>query len=203
MVSPEYAIAKNADMNHRRHTCPVWVGYVLANPLRALFQNPQRILGPHITPGMQVLDLGSAMGFFSLPLARLVGPGGRVVCVDLQQKMLDSLLRRARRANLRDRIEARLSRTDSLCIIDLRDQIHFALLFAVIHEIVDPARVFSEVHDVLRPKGRILIAEPRMHVQDVAFRGSLSMAERSGFRRVESVQIPWTRAMLLEKHGEP
>ena len=29
------------------------------------------------------------MGFFSLPLARMVGPKGRVVCVDLQQKMLD------------------------------------------------------------------------------------------------------------------
>lgn len=185
------------------HTCPVWVGYVLANPLRALFQNPQRILGPHITPGMQVLDVGSAMGFFSLPLARLVGPDGRVVCVDLQQKMLDSLLRRARRAGLGDRIETRLCRADSLCIADLRGQIHFAMLFAVIHEIVDPARVFSEVHDVLRPKGRVLMTEPRMHVREDAFRESLSMAERIGFRRVESMQIPWTRAMLLEKHGEP
>jgi ubiquinone/menaquinone biosynthesis C-methylase UbiE len=179
------------------HTCPVWVGYVLANPLRALFQNPQRILGPHITPGMQALDVGSAMGFFSLPLARLVGPDGRVVCVDLQQKMLDSLLRRARRANLRDRIEARLSTADSLCIPDLRGQIHFALLFAVIHEMVDPARVFSEVRDALRPKGRVLIAEPRMHVQEDAFRESISLAERCGLRQVGSAAISWARAALL------
>src|SRR5512139_1307428 len=100
----------------RRHVCPVWVGYLLANPVRALVQDPKKILGPHIAPGMRVLDIGCAMGFFSLPLARLVGPGGGVVCVDLQQTMLDSLARRARRANLLDRIEIRRCDADSLRI---------------------------------------------------------------------------------------
>jgi len=37
------------------------------------------------------LDIGSAMGFFSLPMAKMVGAEGKVVCVDLQQKMLDVL----------------------------------------------------------------------------------------------------------------
>jgi SAM-dependent methyltransferase len=152
---------------------------------------------------MCVLDVGSAMGFFSVPMAQLVGPNGRVVCVDLQQKMLDSLLRRARRANVLDRIEARLCRADSLCIADLRGQIHFALLFAVVHEIVDPACFFSEVHDVLGPQGRVLFAEPRMHVRDDAFRQSLSMAERSGLHQVRWLQIPWSRAVLFKKQEQP
>lgn len=181
------------------HVCPVWVGYLLANPLRALFQNPEKIVAPHVTSGMRVLDVGSAMGFFSLPLARLVGPSGRVVCVDLQQKMLDSLLRRARRANVLDRIEARLCGVDSLCMNDLNGQIDFALIFAVVHEVDDPTRFFSEVHHTLRPGGRVVFTEPKGHVREHAFRDSLSVAEHSGLHKIDSLQIPWSHAALLEK----
>jgi len=183
----------------QHHVCPVWVGYLLANPLRALFQRPETILAPHIASGMLVLDVGSAMGFFSLPLARLVGPGGRVVCVDLQQKMLDALLRRAKRANLRDRIEVRLCRADSVCIADLHGQAHFALLFAVVHEVEDPTRLFSEVYHALRPRARVLFSEPRSHVPAEGFGESVSAAEGCGFHQVRSLRIPWSRAVLLEK----
>jgi SAM-dependent methyltransferase len=180
------------------HVCPIWVGYLLANPVRALFQDPEKILGPHVAPGMRVLDIGCAMGFFSLPLARLVGPGGRVVCVDLQQTMLDSLARRARRANLLDRIEIRRCDADSLRIPDLHDQIHFALLFAVIHEVGNRARLFTEVHDALRPSGRVLFAEPKGHIPRNAFDESVSVAERSGLRKIDGLRIPWSHAALLE-----
>jgi ubiquinone/menaquinone biosynthesis C-methylase UbiE len=179
--------------------CPVWVGYLLANPIRALFQNPERILAPHVKPGMHVLDVGSAMGFFSLPLARLVGPSGRVVCVDLQQQMLDSLVRRAHRAQVLDRIEARRCSTESLGITDLHDQIHFALLFAVVHEVDDPARLFPEIHNVLRQGGRVLIAEPKGHVPGHAFDESLSVAERGGLRKIDALRIPWSHGALLER----
>jgi SAM-dependent methyltransferase len=182
----------------RRHVCPVWVGYLLANPVRALFQNPEKILGPHIAPGMRVLDVGCAMGFFSLPLVRLVGPGGRVVCVDLQQTMLDSLARRARRAHLLDRIELRRCDADSLCIADLREQVHLALLFAVVHEVDNAARLFTEVRDALRPGGRVVFAEPKGHIPRNAFDASVSVAERNGLRKIDDLRIPWSHAALLE-----
>jgi SAM-dependent methyltransferase len=183
------------------HVCPVWVGYLLANPIRRLFQNPEKILSPHVTPGMRVLDVGSAMGFFSLPMARLVGPNGRVVCVDLQQRMLDSLVRRARRARVLDRIAVRRCGTDSLSIMDLRGQIDLALMFAVVHEVDDPPRLFREVHDALRPGGRVLLAEPKGHVRGYAFNESLSTAVRSGFRKIDALRIPWSHGALLEKQG--
>ncbi len=63
--------------------CPWYLGYLLASPLRRLLENPERMLRPYVRPGMTVLEPGSGMGFFSLPLARLVGAEGRVVCVDL------------------------------------------------------------------------------------------------------------------------
>jgi len=183
----------------RRHVCPVWVGYLLANPVRAVFQNPEKILAPHVAPGMRVLDVGCAMGFFSLPLARLVGPGGRVICVDLQQTMLDSLERRARRAGLLDRIEIRRCDADSLHIPDLHEQIHFALLFAVAHEVVNLARLFTEVRGALRPGGRLLFAEPRGHVREHVFQESVSVAERCGLRRRGSLRIRWSHGVLLER----
>jgi SAM-dependent methyltransferase len=82
------------------HTCPWWLGCLLVTPLRRLKENPARILAPYLRPGMIVLEPGPAMGFFTLELARLVGPGGRVVAVDLQEKMLAALRRRAQKAGL-------------------------------------------------------------------------------------------------------
>jgi ubiquinone/menaquinone biosynthesis C-methylase UbiE len=54
--------------------CPFWVGYILASPLRRLIHNPRKILGDYIKSGMTVLDIGCAMGFFSIGMAKMVGP---------------------------------------------------------------------------------------------------------------------------------
>jgi hypothetical protein len=50
--------------------CPFWVGYILASPVRKLFQNPSKILKPYIKQNMVVLDLGSAMGFLVFQLQK-------------------------------------------------------------------------------------------------------------------------------------
>ena len=76
--------------------CPWWLGYLLASPLRRLLQDPVEIVKPYAEEGMTVLDVGCGMGFFSLPLANLVGEKGRVVCIDLQDKMIKGLLGRAK-----------------------------------------------------------------------------------------------------------
>ena len=67
-----------------KHVCPFFMGYLLLNPLRKLLENPDRLLGPFVRPGMTVLEPGCAMGFFTLPLARMVGATGRVIAVDIQ-----------------------------------------------------------------------------------------------------------------------
>ena len=72
------------------HVCPWWLCYSFDNPLRRLIHNPQRILSPYIKQGMTVLDAGCGMGYFSIGMAKMVGDSGKVIAVDLQQKMLDS-----------------------------------------------------------------------------------------------------------------
>jgi SAM-dependent methyltransferase len=89
--------------------CPWWVGYLIANPIRKLWQGPALILQPYIQPGMIVLEPGPGMGFFTLEIAKLVGFSGRVVAMDVEPRMIERLERRARKAGLLDRIDARLA----------------------------------------------------------------------------------------------
>lgn len=181
------------------HVCPFWIGYLLASPLRKLLQDPHKILAQHVKPGMHVLDIGSAMGFFSLPMAEMVGDDGRVTCVDIQQKMLDALMRRARKAGLDRRIETRLSTPDALGISDLSGQIDFALAFAVVHEAANPARFFAGTYAALRPGGRVLLAEPKGHVKESAFRESIAIAETQGLHPSDSPVISRSQAVVLGK----
>jgi len=179
------------------HQCSFWAGYILLNPLRYWAQSPRRILGPLVRPGDTVLDVGCAMGFFSLEAARLAGPRGRVICVDLRQRFLDILARRAARAGLADRIERRLCTADSLRIDDLHRTINIALSVFVAHEVSDQGRFFSEIRDALKPDGRLLLAEPRMHVRAADFDRTVETARQVGFEIVGQPVIRSARTVLL------
>ena len=182
-------------MAHR--VCPWWIGYFLLSPLRRLAQDPERILAPYVSDGMTVLDVGCGMGYFSLPLARKVGPQGRVVCLDVQPRMLAALARRADRAGLAGRIEARLCHADGLGVEDLRGQVGFALLFAVAHEVPDATSLFRQVRVALRPGARVLIAEPRGHVPAVEFARSLDLAVAAGLSLVDQPDIARAHSAVL------
>ncbi|WP_455382296.1 SAM-dependent methyltransferase [Salinispira pacifica] len=179
--------------------CPWWVGHLLASPVRRLYQNPELILGPWVKPGMTVLEPGSGMGYFTLPIARMVGAQGRVICVDLQQKMLEGLIRRAERAGLSERVEARLCRTASLGVEDLAGRIDFALAFAMVHEVPDRATLFAELASALRPGGRLLVAEPAGHVDEVAFAETLDIARHSGLEPAGAPEIRGSLTAILKR----
>lgn len=173
--------------------CPVWVGYFLTSPIRKLFQNPQKILSPYIDNGMKVLDIGCAMGFFSLPLARMVGSKGNVICVDVQEKMIRSLEKRAQKAGLSDRIETRLCKNNSLGLDDFKEEIDFALASAVVHEVSDASGFFSEIQKTIKPAGIFLVVEPKGHVSKKDFETTVSIAEQNGFEVIDSPQIGRSR----------
>jgi ubiquinone/menaquinone biosynthesis C-methylase UbiE len=179
------------------HVCPWWLGYFLVSPLRRLWQHPERVLAPFVGKGMLVLEPGCGMGFFTLDLARMVGPTGRVVAVDLQEKMLAGLRRRAARAGLLDRIDVRLAQANRLGIADLASQVDVALALHVIHEVPDAAGFFAEIAATLKPDGKLLFVEPRGHVSKDAFAASLALAEQAGFRVVYRPHIRRDPAALL------
>jgi len=45
------------------HICPWWLGYLLASPIRRLWQKPEEILAPYVKSGMTVLEIGPGMPF--------------------------------------------------------------------------------------------------------------------------------------------
>jgi ubiquinone/menaquinone biosynthesis C-methylase UbiE len=132
---------------------------------------------------MTVLEPGCGMGYFSLPLARIVGAEGRVVCVDLQRRMIDGLRRRARNARVLDRIETAVCGSDDLGIGEWAGRIDLALVIHVIHEVPDAARFLRQIHAALRPGGTLVIIEPKGHVTPARFEETLALAEAVGFSR--------------------
>jgi SAM-dependent methyltransferase len=178
MNGAETTDATDKPKNH--HTCPVWIGRLLVSPIRRLVENPLEILAPLVSPGATVVDVGSAMGFHSLDLARLVGPGGRVVCLDIQQKMLDGLVKRSRRKGLDTIIEPRLCSQQGLRIEDLSHSAELVAAFNVVHETAYPARFLSECAAALKPGGHFLIAEPKGHVTSTIFGETVAATEALG-----------------------
>jgi ubiquinone/menaquinone biosynthesis C-methylase UbiE len=179
--------------------CPWWMGYVLASPLRRLFENPNKIFDGLIQPGMTVLDLGCAMGFFTLPAARMVGAEGRVVAVDLQVKMINSLRRRAKRAKLQERIDLRVCGETDLSIADLADQIDLAYAIHVVHEVPDAASFMTQVFGTVKPGGKLLVVEPKGHVSAEDYAVTVGVAEEAGFTIIDRPDVQRERMTLFEK----
>lgn len=179
--------------------CPWWVGYLLANPLRRLVQNPEKILGQYVKSGMTAIDIGSAMGFYTLPLARLVGDHGKVIAVDLQEKMIASLRRRADRSGLSGRIETRICSSKSLLVDDLAGKADFALAFAVLHEMPDAAAAIRDITQSLKIGGLFLLAEPQGHVTEQGFMNTSQIAVALGLEIIEKPVIWHSHAVVLRK----
>ena len=125
--------------------CPWWAGYFLLNPIRSILQNPDKILRNYVEKDMHVLDIGCGMGFFSIPMAKLLGENGHVLAVDLQDKMIKSLNHRALKAGLSNKIKTKICSSQSLEIDDFIEKIDFALAFAVVHEVPDKKNLFREL----------------------------------------------------------
>lgn len=185
--------------SRKTFVCPWWFGYALLIPFRRLAQDPNKILTPFVREGMTVLEVGPGMGYFTLTLARLVGASGKVICVDVQEKMLRALQRRAKRAGVENRIETILADEDSLRIEAFAGKVDFALAFAVVHEVPDQPRLFEQIWQSLKPKATLLFSEPTGHVTLEEFRKSVDLARSMGFEETTAIHIKQSLSVLLRK----
>jgi SAM-dependent methyltransferase len=183
------------------HVCPWWIGYILASPLRRLMNSPRQVLDPYVRDGMTVLEPGPGMGFFTLEIARRVGAAGRVIAVDIQPRMLAALKKRAAKAGLLERVEARLAQPDSMGLEDLASKIDFALAFAVVHEMRARSIFFADTFAALKPGASLLLAEPAGHVNAAFFAKELALAADAGFGLEERPAVSHCHAALLKKRA--
>jgi SAM-dependent methyltransferase len=113
-----------------------------------------------LRPGETVLDIGSGAGFDSLIAARQVGETGRVISIDMTPAMLEKAAAGAREAGLAN-IEFRDGFAESLPLPD--QSIDVVISNGVINLCPDKMVVMQEVNRVLKPGGRIQIADIVVH----------------------------------------
>lgn len=181
-----------------KHTlvCPWWLLFTFDNPLRRWIQNPQKVLNGYITLGQTVLDVGCGMGYFSVPMARMVGPQGKVFAADLQERMLAGLHQRAEKAGVLSRIEITHSTPES---IGISKPIQFALAFWMVHEVPNKKPFLQQIYDALLAGGKFLIVEPAIHVSRRNFTETQQVCSHLGFKQVKLTRPLLSWFLLLEK----
>lgn len=91
-----------APQRHSRLYSPLDLG-LLESPDRAAWQKPDQIMDAlHIAEGAAVADIGAGAGWFTIRLARRVGPNGIVYAQDVQRLMLEAIRRRVNREGLQN-----------------------------------------------------------------------------------------------------
>jgi ubiquinone/menaquinone biosynthesis C-methylase UbiE len=181
----------SADQNR---VCPAEHSGWLTSSARKLGNNPRRILKGLVSPDQTAVDLGSGPGFFSLPLAEMVGETGRVIAVDVQEEMLAKLRARAQKAGLAPRIQLHRARPDA---IGLAERADFALAFYMVHEVPDKESFIREVYGIVKEGGRFLMVEPMGHVSKAQFAQTVELAKQAGFVPAGEPRVAFSRAILF------
>lgn len=126
-----------------------------------------------LQPGMVVADVGAGTGYFSIRMARRVGPTGRVYANDVQMEMLDKIRRRSAALHL-DNVETVLgSESDPKLPPNTMDLV---LMVDVYHEFSQPQRMLQGIRASLKPSGRLVLLEYRKEDPTIPIRPDHKMS---------------------------
>ncbi len=162
-----------------------------------------------IKPGQTVCDIGCGNGFYTLQLAKLVGPEGRVLAVDIQSEMLRLLDQRAKEAGLTNielihgtPIDPKLP----------EGKVDLILLVDVYHEFSHPEAMLQAMRAALKPTGQIALAEFRLEDRNVPIKLLHKMSKKqilrefppNGFKLSRQFdKLPWQHLMFFEREESP
>ncbi|MCA9139126.1 MAG: class I SAM-dependent methyltransferase [Planctomycetales bacterium] len=162
-----------------------------------------------LKPGMVICDLGCGNGYWTLPMARKVGPEGAVYAVDIQREMLQKLQLRA------DQFELKNIRPVQGTIDDPKlpgNEIDLLLMVDVYHEFSHPQSMLWEIRRSLKPEGVVALLEYREEDPSVPIKPLHKMSKRqimkeyesNGFKLVrEYNELPWQHLMFFARDDSP
>lgn len=205
-----YAVAPAGDERHPvsgRVIAPM-MGYEgsawLDRPEREVEEQPSkaiRALG--IKPGQVVADVGAGSGYYTVRLAKQVGPNGRVYATDIQPEMIVSLQRRIERERIANVELVQATETNPRLPDGMFDLV---LMVDVYHELSRPQEVLNKLRSALKPDGRLVLIEFRKESEWVPIREEHKMSvkearmelEAEGYRfdRVIDV-LPWQHILVF------
>ena len=158
-----------------------------------------------VKAGMTVVDLGAGSGYYTFPLAKKVGPKGKVLAVDIQKEMLDLIESRKKSRGV-ENIETILGTvTDPKLPVGKVDLI---LMVDVYHEFSHPFEMTEAMVKALAPKGLLVFVEYRLEDDNVPIKLVHKMTEKQvikemklhALRHVKTMDfLPWQHVILFEK----
>ena len=166
----------------------------LDRPQRAEEEQPDVVIDAlKLRGGEVVADLGAGSGYFTFRLAPKVGRTGKVLAVDIQDEMLETLRQRAREMGVTNVEEVKGSEIDPHLPARAVDLV---LMVDVYHELAYPYEVMTRVGEALKPNGRVAFVEYRKEDLNVPIKEvhKMSVAQLSremdavGFVRVKTVE---------------
>ena len=180
----------------------------LEGPDRDAWQQPDQVMDAlAIADGARVADLGAGGGWFTVRLARRVGPNGRVYAEDIQPQMIDSIARRVGREALTN-VETVLGTSGDPKLPSALDAV---LIVGTYPELTDPVALLGHVAASLEPNGRLGIIdfrldgvgpgpplEERVEPQDI-----ISDAQRAGLRLLSREEFLTYQFMLVFTPSAP
>jgi ubiquinone/menaquinone biosynthesis C-methylase UbiE len=142
----------------RAFPCPSWLTFLLENPfMESKAGSSVLIERIGLKEGMRVLDVGCGPGRLTIPFAEHVGINGEVVALDIQEKMLQKLMRRVKTNNIAN-VRFILG---GVCQGKIQEENRFdrAVLVTVLGEIQDKESALEEIFKALKPGGILSVTE--------------------------------------------
>ena len=157
-IGTESVAAGQERVPHGRLFPPELLGQ-LEGPDRNAWQQPDQVMDAlAIADGARVADVGAGGGWFTVRLARRVGPNGRVFAEDIQPQMIDSIARRVGREGLAN-VETVLGTSGDPKLPSALDAV---LIVGTYPELTDPVTLLRHVAASLEPNGRLGIIDFRL-----------------------------------------
>jgi len=182
----------------------------LERPERESEEAPSKAIEAlEIQPGQVVADIGAGSGYYTVRLAREVGPTGKVYGTDIQPGMLDLLLRNVAKAKL-DNVVPVLGTPDDPKLPP--GSIDLALMVDVYHELGAPQAFIRKLRASLKPNGRLVLLEFRKEDPRVPIRPEHKMSvaevrqelEPEGFTLSAVLDVlPWQHILVLTRTSAP
>jgi SAM-dependent methyltransferase len=142
--------------SHGRLFLPSDLG-LLDAPDRDLWQRPDQIMDAMgIADGSVVADIGAGSGWFTIRLARRVGPQGVVYAEDVQKEMINAISRRVGREGLSNVRYVLGLKNDALLPKGSLDAV---LVVDAYHEVEDRVAMLASLLRALKPQGRIGVVD--------------------------------------------
>ncbi len=177
----------------------------LEDPARDAWQKPDAVLKAlGLAPGQTACDIGAGPGYFSLRLAKAVGPTGHVWAVDVEPVILAALRERVEQAGIRNLTPVLAIARDPLLPPSACD---LALIVNTYHHFQDGPDYLRRLAQALRPGGRIVnidyqkketpVGPPQSH--RISREEFLADAARAGLTRVEEPELlPYQYVVVLK-----